>query len=180
MVQKANDIEQPHSLRPIKVAQPRSLFVLFLLGVVGFGVLAFLAFRGSSSEPVAGVLMLLVVIGCLCGAAFFGGLARTVTATADILQPEKMVAQGIGRVPGRLSGLVVAATDQRVVSLRASFFGSPAIAFSIPYSEIEALEHSEQSVTVKAQDRTISLDKCAPSQVTDLVTEIRRRSARLI
>lgn len=162
----------------IKVAQPRSLFVLFLVGVLGFGALAFLAFQGSSSEPVAGVVMLLAVIGCLGGAAFFGGLARVVTATPDLLRPEKVVAQGIGRVPGRLAGVVVAATDQRVVSLKAPPFGSPAIAVSISYNEIDALERSEQSVTVKAEDRAISLYKCAPNQVTDLVTEIQSRSAR--
>jgi hypothetical protein len=178
MVQKANDIEQSHSLRPTKVAQPRSLFVLFFFGALGFGALAFLALQGSSSEPVAGVVMLLGMIGCLGGAAFFGGLARAVAATPSILQPEKLVAQGIGRIPGRLAGVVVAATDQRVVSLRASIFGSPAIAVSIPYNEIEDLERSEQTVTVKAQDRTISVDKCAPSQVAVLVAEIQARSAR--
>lgn len=177
MMQKANDIGQSQSSGAIKVAQPRSLFGLFLFGVLGFGVLAFLAFHGSS-EPVAGILMLLAVLGCLGGAAFFGGLARAVTATPGILQPEKLVAQGIGRTPGRLAGVVVAATDQRVVSLRASAFGSPAIAVSIPYNDIEALERSEQSVTVKAQDRIISVNKCAPNQVTSLVTEIQARSAR--
>ncbi len=178
MMQKANDIGQSQSSGAVKVAQPRSLFVLFLFGVLGFGALAFLAFQGSSSELVAGILMLLAVIGCLGGATFFGGLARAVTATPDVLQPEKVIAQGIGRAPGRFVGVVVAATDQRVVSLKASLFGSPAIAVSIPYGEIEALGRTEQSVTVKARDRTISLDKCAPNQVTNLVTEIQARSAR--
>jgi hypothetical protein len=178
MTEKANDIGQSRSSGTVKVAQPRSLLVLFLLGVLGFGILAFLAFRGSSPEPVAGVVVLLAAIGCLGGAAFFGGLARVATATPELLRPEEVVAQGIGRVPGGLAGVVVAATDQRVVSLKASLFGSPTIAVSISYSEIEALERSEQSVTVKAQDRTISLDKCAPNQVTDLVTEIQSRSVR--
>lgn len=175
-MQKANDIGQSQSSGAIKVAQPRSLFGLFLFGVLGFGVLAFLAFQGSS-EPVAGILMLLAVIGCLGGAMFFGGLARAVAATPDVLQPEKVIAQGIGRAPARFVGVVVAATDQRVVSLKAPLFGSPAIAVSIPYGEIEALERTEQSVTVKAPDRTIALDKCAPNQVTNLVAEIQARSA---
>lgn len=179
-MRKANDIGQSHSSGTIKVAQPRSLFILFLFGALGFGALAFLAFQGPSSEPVAGVVMLLAMIGCLGGVVFFGGLARAVTATPSVLQPEKLVAQGIGRVPRRLSGVVVAATDQRVVSLRASIFGSPAIAVSIPYDEIEALERNEQSVTVKAQGRAIALDKCAPNQVANLVTEIQARSTRPI
>lgn len=178
MMQKANDIGQPQSAGSAKVAQPRSLFVLFIFGVLGFGILAFLAFQGPSSEPVAGIVVLLAAIGCLGGASFFGRLARVVAATPCLLQPEKVVAQGIGRVPGRLAGVVVSATDRRVVSSRASLFGGPEIAVSIPYSEIEALEHSEQSVTVKAQGRLISLDKCAPNRVTDLVAEIESRSAR--
>jgi hypothetical protein len=176
-MQNANDIEQSQSAGSAKVAQPRSLFVLFILGALGFGILAFLAFQGASSEPVGGIVVLLAAIGCLGGAAFFGSLARVVTATPGLLRPERVVAQGIGRVSGKFVGVVVSATDQRVVSLRASLFGSPEIAVSIPYSEIEALEHSEQAVTVKAQGRIISLDKCAPNQVMDLVAEIQGRSS---
>jgi hypothetical protein len=179
MAQKANDIGRSQSPGAIKVAQPRPLFVLFIFGAFGFGLLALLAFQGSS-EPVAGVVMLVAVVGCLGGAAFFGGLARTVAATPDILRPDQIVAQGIGRVPRRLTGVVVAATDRGVVSLKASFFRRPAIAVSIPYSEIEALERSEQSAIVKGGGRTISLDKCAPNQVTNLVTAIQSRSSRSV
>ena len=156
----------------VKAAQPQSLLPLFVIGAVGFGILAFLVLRNPSASPVGGALLILGAIGCTALGLFFGALGRTSAAAREAVGDEGVLAEGHGRSEG-IRGQVVVATPSCIASLPARLFGQPTIGVSIPYDLAKGFQSGHDSLVVEGPDNRITLKKCPTNQVAALAAELR-------
>jgi hypothetical protein len=156
----------------VKVVRPQSLLLFFVIGAVGFGVLAFLVLRNPSASPVGGALLILGTVGCIALGLFFGALRRASGAAQEAVGDEGVLAEGLGRSEG-IRGQVVVATPSRIASLPARLFGQPTIGVSIPYDLAEGFQSDYDSLVVEGPDNRITLKKCPTNQVAALAAELR-------
>lgn len=88
---------------------------------------------------------------------------------------EKLLAEGQGRIDGRLTAVAVGATDWRIVAIRGRVIGTPNVIASIPYRSVLKFQAAKDSLVVRGQDDEIALVKCPAPQVTALSAELRSR-----
>lgn len=154
----------------------RSLAVLCAMSAVGLGLLAIYSFRNSAANVFA-LSALVLALGGMAGTLFFLTLTRAMIYARSTVENEDVLAEGIGRIHGKLAGLAVIATNCRIIAVSARINSKPVVSASIPYEEIKKFTASVDSLFVKAQDEEISLVRCAPSQVAAIAAEIRVHSS---
>jgi hypothetical protein len=83
----------------------------------------------------------------------------------------------MGRKSGELTGLVVAATDTRIVAAAPHLVRRAIGVVSIPYQRITDFHAQDHSLVVRSDDAVISLAKCAPDHVAALAAELRMHAS---
>lgn len=155
-----------------------SALVMFCtVGALWLGFIAVLGFRNSTADVVA-IAASLMAFSFLMGACLFLSLARALAYGRVLVEREGLRAEGVGRIGGRLTGLVVIATNQRVIAIPGRLFQRPKVSVSIPYGEILNYNANDHFLYVQSQTAEISLIKCAPDQVAKLANELKQRVPR--
>lgn len=76
---------------------------------------------------------------------------------------------------GRLVGLVVIATDARIIAVPARLLKNPNVSVSIPYQKVTNFRSDDDSLDISAGESRISLTKCSPDEVAVLANALELR-----
>lgn len=158
-----------------RVPSTRSLLALCVIGAAGMGLVTVLAIRNGTASLVL-IAPALIALAFLLGVGLFAGLSRAATFGRTAGQDEGILAEGLGRDTGRMVGLVVIATKERIFSVHGSLMRRPRVAASIPYGDILKFEVYEDSLRVQGAGTVIALVKCPPNQVKDLAVQLRQHT----
>lgn len=162
----------------IKVPSTRSLTVFCLVLALAFGVMTAYSLESPTLFSIVGIAFTFIAIG---GALLFVSLSRASAQMRVAVEEanEALLAEGIGRLSGKLTGLVVAATTAGIVSAPARLVRKPVISVSIPYEDVLKFEASGDSLDVRGRHADIAITKCAPSQVAELARQLETRVHRV-
>ena len=160
----------------VRVPSIRSLTVLCAFGALVFGLLTVYSLRDSLT--LFSFVGLMFTLTAIAGALFFASLDRASMQARIAVKNENKVAEGIGRGSGRLVGLVVIATDGRILAVPARLFKKPKVSVSIPYPEVTNFKTGSDSLDITSGESRISLTKCSPTEVAVLANELKLRVPR--
>jgi len=163
------------AVQNIRVPSTRSLTVLCLLFGLAFGLMTAFSLDSVTFFSFVGLALTLVSIS---GALLFASLSRASThlRTAVESANEAVLAEGIGRLSGKRTGIVVVATTTGIASVPARLVRRPEISVSIPYEDVLNFEARDDSLNVKGKNSEIALTRCAPNQVAELARQLERRA----
>jgi len=164
-----------NATQDIKVPSTRSLTILCLFFGLAFGLMTALSLDSATFFSFVGLAFTLVSIA---GALLFASLSRASTHMRIAAESanETVLAEGIGRLTGKQTGVVVAATTTGIASVSSRLVGKPRVSVSIPYKEVLSFEAKGDSLNVKGKSSEIALTRCAPNQVAELAKQLESRA----
>jgi hypothetical protein len=137
------------------------------------GLVTALAINNGAASLIVSAAAL-IALAFLLGAGLFAGLSRATTVGRTAGQGEGILAEGLGRDAGRMAGLAVIATKERIFSVPGSLMRRPRVAAAIRYRDVLNFEVDGDFLRVEGASTVIALTKCPPNQVRDLVSQLRQ------